>query len=339
MAPHELTPVPPTPSTCSPSECGGNPDGELGFTFSFPTEQTAINAGTLITWNKDFAASNVIGQDVVWLLQQELLERGINLRVCALANDTVGTMEAAAYRFPETAMGVILGTGTNAAYLEKASNVPKWAGPPCDDMVINTEWGNLGMGSLMNRYDMAVDRASDNPGAQQLEKMISGMYLGELTRVTLSDPTVRNAFSAQCAAEMQMAFYAKLSLPTAAMSAMEADTSPTLSEVGRVLAAAGVVSSTVADRVLVREACVCVSSRAAYLSAVGVASLLHLTEHNDVCKIAVDGTVFECYPFFKERMERGLELMLGTQRAHAVDLILAKDGSGVGAAIIAAIVP
>jgi hexokinase len=118
---------------------------------------------------------------VVSLLQEELLDRGINLRVRALANDTVGTMEAAAYRFPDTAMGVILGTGTNAAYVEKAGNVPKWAGAPCDEMVINTEWGNLGMGSLMNAYDEAVDRASDNPSAQQYEKMISGLYLGVLT--------------------------------------------------------------------------------------------------------------------------------------------------------------
>lgn len=326
-------------TACFLSECGGNPNGDLGFTFSFPTEQTAIDAGTLITWNKDFAATGVIGNDVVALLQEELLDRGINLRVRALANDTVGTMEAAAYRFPETAMGVILGTGTNAAYLEKAGNVPKWAGAPCDEMVINTEWGNLGMGSLMNGYDTAVDRASDNPGAQQLEKMISGMYLGELTRVTLSDAVVRSALSPECAAQMQVAYKAKLSLQTAAMAAMEADTSPTLSEVGRVLAEAGVVSTTEADRILVREACVCVSSRAAFLSAVGVASLLDLTEHTDECKVAVDGTVFECYPFFKERMERGLELILGDKRAHAVDLILAKDGSGVGAAIIAAIVP
>ena len=53
--------------------------------------------------------------------------------------------------------------------------------------------------------------------------------------------------------------------------------------------------------------------------------------------MAVDGTVFECYPYFKERMEFGLELLLGKQRARSIDLILAKDGSGVGAAIIAAI--
>lgn len=31
----------------------------LGFTFSFPVNQTAINAGTLITWTKGFSASGV----------------------------------------------------------------------------------------------------------------------------------------------------------------------------------------------------------------------------------------------------------------------------------------
>ena len=46
---------------------------------------------------QEFAASGVVGEDVVALLQQELLDRGIKLQVQALANDTVGTMEAAAY--------------------------------------------------------------------------------------------------------------------------------------------------------------------------------------------------------------------------------------------------
>ena len=78
------------------------------------------------------------------------MQRGINLEVRALANDTVGTMEAAAYANPDTVMGVILGTGTNAAYIEKGSKLGKWKGPPCDEMVINTEWGNLDMTSVMN---------------------------------------------------------------------------------------------------------------------------------------------------------------------------------------------
>ena len=105
------------------TQCGGNPSGALGFTFSFPTDQDALDSGRLIVWNKEFAASGCIGEDVVKLLQAQFEARGIALTVKALANDTVGTMEAAAYAYPKTAMGVILGTGTNAAYIERTSKV------------------------------------------------------------------------------------------------------------------------------------------------------------------------------------------------------------------------
>ena len=105
------------------TECGGNPSGVMGFTFSFPTEQAALDHGKLIVWNKEFSASGCVGEDVVAMLQEQLTARGINLEIKALANDTVGTMEAAAYSRPETAMGVILGTGTNAAYIEKTAKV------------------------------------------------------------------------------------------------------------------------------------------------------------------------------------------------------------------------
>ena len=110
--------------------------------------------------------SGVVGEDVVALLQEQFNTRGIQLEVRALANDTVGTMEAAAYKYPDTAMGVILGTGTNAAYIERGAKLTKWRGAPCDEMVINTEWGNLDMTSYMNKYDVAIDAASDTPGLQ-----------------------------------------------------------------------------------------------------------------------------------------------------------------------------
>ena len=50
----------------------------------------------------------------------------MNIEVIAVVNDTVGTLMAHAYEDPETHVGVIIGTGTNAAYVEKADNVPKW---------------------------------------------------------------------------------------------------------------------------------------------------------------------------------------------------------------------
>lgn len=160
------------------------------------------------------------------------------------------------------------------------------------------------------------------------------------------------------------------------MSACEGDVSPDLAEVGRLLSDAGVANSTLRDRVLLREvrrapsihsslrqvnprlanvtatrllksakgtaflcgqACVCVSTRAARLSAMATAALLDMSGAPGDSTVAVDGTVFECYPFFKERMEAGLEASLGAERARNVNLVLAKDGSGIGAAIIAAL--
>lgn len=315
-------------------ECGGNPHGSLGFTFSFPVEQTALNAGKLLVWNKGFGASGCLGEDVVALLQQQFESRGIELRVEALANDTVGTMEAAAYRRPDTAMGVILGTGTNACYVEKTANVTKWDGKPSDEMVLNTEWGNLQMAAFMNGYDRAVDAATTNPGLQTFEKMISGMYLGEICRVALLDPTVARGFSADARAGLKAAFGAKGSLESATLAAIEADTSPTLAEAERLLAGMG-VSTTPRDRALLREACVCVSTRAARLSATAVGALLDHARMRDACTVAVDGTVFEKYPWFNERMEAGLVELLGPERADGIKLVLAKDGSGIGAAIIA----
>jgi hypothetical protein len=47
---------------------------------SFPVEQTAIDAGKVLTWTKGFSAKGAIGNDVVRLLH-------IHVRVSALVND------------------------------------------------------------------------------------------------------------------------------------------------------------------------------------------------------------------------------------------------------------
>lgn len=324
-------------------ECGGDARGALGFTFSFPVEQSALDAGKLIMWNKGFSASGVIGEDVVQLLQAQLASRGIALQVTALANDTVGTMETAAYKDGAAKVGLILGTGTNAAYLEKTSRVPKWQGAPCEEMVINTEWGNLQMDGYRNVFDVIIDEATSNPGVQTFEKMISGLYLGEICRTSILHPSVARGFSPAAAAQLRATFASPSSFQSSLMAAIEEDTSPTLAEVDRLLHAAGVTLCTVRDRVLLHEACACVSTRAARLSATATAALLEQAQLDQgACTVAVDGTVFECYPHFKQRMEAALDELLpaactGHPNAPGVKLVLAKDGSGIGAAIIAAL--
>ncbi len=53
---------------------------KLGFTFSFPLDQSGINHGLLEHWNKGFNIDGVVGQDVAGLLQQALdrkVRRGV----------------------------------------------------------------------------------------------------------------------------------------------------------------------------------------------------------------------------------------------------------------------
>lgn len=47
----------------------------LGFTFSYPVEQEAIDCGTLVTWTKGFDISGVEGQDVVLQLGDAISKR------------------------------------------------------------------------------------------------------------------------------------------------------------------------------------------------------------------------------------------------------------------------
>jgi hexokinase len=69
------------------SQIEGDESLKLGFTFSFPVEQTALNKGTLLTWTKGFSATNAQGRDVVKMLQDALDRKHLHVDVVALVND------------------------------------------------------------------------------------------------------------------------------------------------------------------------------------------------------------------------------------------------------------
>ena len=96
----------------------------LGFTFSFPCKQKGLASGELIVWTKGFAASGVVGNDVVTLLENAILKRGdIKVDITALLNDTTGCLMSCAWQHPECKIGLIIGTGTNACYIEHVNKV------------------------------------------------------------------------------------------------------------------------------------------------------------------------------------------------------------------------
>uniref|UniRef100_A0A452ZMS7 Phosphotransferase n=1 Tax=Aegilops tauschii subsp. strangulata TaxID=200361 RepID=A0A452ZMS7_AEGTS len=110
---------------------------ELGFTFSFPVKQSSIASGTLIKWTKGFSIDETVGADVVAELSSALDRQGLDMKVTALVNDTIGTLAGGRYDDNDVVAAVILGTGTNAAYVERANAIPKWHGllPKSGDMV------------------------------------------------------------------------------------------------------------------------------------------------------------------------------------------------------------
>ena len=68
--------------------------------------------------------------------------------MAALINDSVGTLAGGCYVDADTKIGVILGTGTNACYVEQSSNISALAssngcGQQRPFMAVNTEWGNF----------------------------------------------------------------------------------------------------------------------------------------------------------------------------------------------------
>lgn len=122
------------------------------------------------------------------------------IRVAAITNDTVATFVSLAYVVKakpnsRVAMGLIVGTGTNATvpmrpvhlHPSKLNNLQR--PEVVDTIIINTEWtirgtdGPLEALGTKTSWDRTLDQNSDAPGFQPFEYMTSGRYLGEIARL------------------------------------------------------------------------------------------------------------------------------------------------------------
>lgn len=56
----------------------------LGFTFSFPLSQRGLTVGILERWTKGFNCSNVVGNDVVQMLNDAIDRRGVSKPILLL---------------------------------------------------------------------------------------------------------------------------------------------------------------------------------------------------------------------------------------------------------------
>jgi hexokinase len=283
------------------------------------------------------------------LLQDALLRKHVPVKVSALVNDTVGTLLSNAYNKPETLAGLILGTGSNGAYIEKMDNIKKWKGgkTSADEMIINMEFGafdNERKILPLTRFDNKLDRESINPHFQIYEKMISGMYLGEITRNVLTDMIDRELLLKR-EENTSFAWSKEItrhwSFETAFMSTIEADDSKDFETTKEILDTnLSLHDITTCEAAFIKKICELVGKRAARLAAASIAAIVkHTGVGADGCDIGIDGSLYEFYPSFEDRMYEALTELLPEQSdvRKTVRLGLARDGSGVGAALTACV--
>lgn len=360
---------------------------DLGFTFSFPVQQTAINRGRLLRWTKGYDIPDAVGQDVCQLLQRAFDARRLPVRVAALVNDTVGTLMARAYTSGSggsggrTAIAAIFGTGTNGAYIERLERITKLVrrkpggeGGDYDrstgEMIVNCEWGSFDNTLRVlpaTAFDTALDGDSVNPGFQMFEKRISGLFLGELFRRALialaEENDGDNAPAGGSALHLSIIpstspLRQPWGIDTSLLSAIKADSTRALSTVAtRLHNDLGLVAPNAADRTAARLLVDAIVARAARLAAAALGAIIVATGRLTTAAaegegegrgkggstgagtidVGVDGSVIEFVPGFEGALRAGLREIdgIGPAGEARVSVGVAKDGSGVGAALAA----
>ncbi len=149
--------------------------------------QKALDSGVLVTWTKSFNCAGVVGTDAAEQLNGAIRRHGrLRAEVVAILNDTTGTLVKGAYDDPRTAVGLILGTGCNGAYLERADRVTRWGDEGGEkrgreegrEVIVDPEFGAFGdngcLDFIKTDVDREVDRTSLLPGSFTFEKYFSG---------------------------------------------------------------------------------------------------------------------------------------------------------------------
>ncbi|CAJ1048863.1 putative hexokinase HKDC1 [Xyrichtys novacula] len=310
----------------------------LAFTFSFPCGHTKLDQGFLLNWSKRFRVRGLQDKDVVQALR-DAVDRagGMDVEVLAMVNDTVATMMTCGFDDKHCDVGVIIGTGTNACYMEALRNVDLVEGDE-GRMCVNTEWGGFGddgtLKDFITEFDQNVDAASNNQGKQIFEKMISGMYLGEIVRlVILKMANLGLLFDGH----VSDALRTKGKITTADVAAME-EYKTGLKNTKNILVGLDLTPSQ-DDCIAVQHVSTIVSFRSSNLVAAGLVAILTRIKENRKSRtltitVGVDGTVYKTHPQYAKRLHKVVRRLLPECQ---VRFLLSDSGSSKGAALVTAV--
>lgn len=309
---------------------------KVSFTFSFPMAQESICNGRLGLWTKEFETGRntndpVEGQDVAELLNAAFRRAKMGCVVGAVANDTVGTLMSAGYEHNSKSatcrVGVILGTGYNIASYDPVAAKNGFSGS-----IINHECGNYdGVLQFSSMMDIELDYNSTSKGTQLSEKMISGHYLAEICRLA-----ILKVFQYRCTEDC----WTPWSFTTPEAAKVYADNTKSFSVTRKAMKSAfnWDVSSEEELRMIYKLICA-VFDRSATIAALQTIVFVNRTRHLQKAlggvTVGIDGSLYLKNPKYRKTFRKTLDKVLGS-RSELVNIVEANDGSGKGAAMIAA---
>lgn len=264
------------------------------------------------------------------------------MNVVALINDTTGTLIASHYSDPQVKVGCVFSTGCNAAYMEECRLIPKLKHlnlPEDAQVIINTEYGAFDNDLVilpLTPWDRQLDRESLQPGAQRYEKMVAGLYIGEMLRLIMVTMYEENKlFKGQDITRLR----SENALDATFLSIAELDVSEDLETMREAFVISLSLSPVIEELKICRYLIGLIATRAARLYACGIAAIC-MKKGIRRCHVGVDGSVFNKYSGFKQRAAQALREIFDWP-PHELDMIVlnpSEDGSSVGAAVAAALV-
>lgn len=225
--------------------------------------------------------------------------------------------------------------------MEECGSIPKikdYCLPDHLPVAINTEYGAFDNDRKVlprTRFDCIIDESSPRPGQQAFEKMVAGLYLGEILRLVLLDLHDRvGLFEGQDTSALRKPHV----IDSAFLSRAEGDKSAAMDAIADIFNKDLGINPTPHELKVARYLVELVSTRASRLYACGIAAICK-KKNIQSCHVGVDGSVFNKYPNFRERAAIALREILDWPEGieDPVTLHSAQDGSGVGAALIAAL--
>ncbi|KAK1316655.1 Hexokinase-1 [Acorus calamus] len=230
--------------------------------------------------SKLMVGSSQVGKDVLLELNEALEKHGVAMRVSTLVNDAVGALVGGRYSSSDIVAAVILGMGTNAGYIENAYAIPKW------------------QVSLVKAEEMVY------------EKLVSGMYLGDIVRRILLKLAKETALLGNIIPpKLMIPFSLRYTVP----------------------------DSSLMSREIVVEVCDIIARRSARLTAAGIVGILKKLGRDGTHQrsvVVVDGGLYEHYRLYRDYLHEAVKEMLHGKLSNNV--IIKHDGCGTGAALLPA---